>query len=103
VEPILKVALLGLAGWRMAALVSYERGPFDIFLRFRELLGIEHDSGGEPTVWPEGFLPRLVSCVWCLGFYTVLAAWGLWVLEPTLVYLLAAATLVVVTEKVARG
>lgn len=98
-----KVVLVGLAAWRLAAMLSYERGPGDVFLRFREALGFEHSENGEPIVWPDSFLPKLVSCVWCLGVYSALLVWGIWVLEPALVYILAAMSIVVAMEKVARG
>ena len=102
-EPILKVVLWGLAAWRIAALISYERGPFDLFLKFREVLGFEHGVDGRPTVWPRGFIPQLVSCVWCLSIWGVLAVWGLWVVEPVVVYLLAAMTVVVAVERWTDG
>ena len=102
-EPVLKVVLIGLAAWRSSALLSYERGPFSLFLHLRELLGFEHTSGGEPVAWPSGFLGGLLSCLWCLGIYAVLLMWGLWALEPALVYIMAAWALVVATEKLIHG
>jgi hypothetical protein len=95
--------LIGLAAWRLTALASYERGPFDIFLRARRVLGFQHDDDGGPTAWPDNTLARMVSCPWCLGLWLVLPVWGLWALEPTLVVLLAAATVVVAIERWNHG
>ena len=102
-EPVLKVVLIGLAAWRSSALLVYERGPFDLCVRLRELLGFEHNGRGEPVGWPSGFLGSLLSCVWCLGIYAALFMWGIWTLEPTLVYIMASWALVVVAEKLIRG
>ena len=91
--------LIGLAAWRLTALVSYERGPFDICLRLRERLGFEHSDDGEPTAWPDNMVVRMVACAWCLGLWMVLPVYGLWVLEPVIVMLLAAGAVLVAVER----
>ena len=83
-------------------MLSYESGPLDIFLKAREALGFEHSESGEPTAWPQGLLQQILSCVWCLGVWSALLMWGVWVLEPTLVYILASMAVVVAMERVAR-
>ena len=108
-----QAVLIGLAAWRIAAMLSYERGPFDVFLRFREALGIKHDDAGEPketrkalgiqhgepTEWPSNVVTEALSCVWCLGVYAAAAMYGLWQVEPVLVMVVAAASVVVVVER----
>jgi len=98
-----QAALIGLAAWRAAALLSYERGPFDVFLRFRKALGFQHGDNGEPTSWPEHWLTNALSCVWCLGIWSAVAMYGVWQLEPRVVLVAAAASVVVGAERVARG
>lgn len=90
--------LIGLAAWRLAALVAYERGPYDVFLRFRELLGYTHAENGEPETWPGGWR-EVFSCVWCLSIWTAVFMWGLWELEPLLVVIWAGATVVIIVER----
>ena len=65
----LDVILLLLTTWRLSAMLSYEAGPWDVFLRLRASLGIEHDADGAVTGYPMRFLPRLFSCVWCLSVW----------------------------------
>ena len=96
---LVEALLIGAAAWRIAALISYERGPFDIFLQFRKLLGFQHNENGEPTTWPDGIVQKIVSCVWCIGIYSVVAMWGLWQISETAVLILAASTIVVVLEQ----
>ena len=95
--------LIGLCAWRLTALVSYERGPFDIFLRARAALGFEHGDDGEPTGWPENALTRMISCPWCLGLWMLAPVYGLWCLEPVLVMLGAAGAVLVAVERWNHG
>lgn len=101
---ITAAVLIGLAAWRLTALLSYERGPFDIFIRFRSILGIEHDSSSyEPTSWPNNSLARAITCPWCLGIYMAVACWGLWEWEPKAVMVLAASSVLIAVEKWNHG
>jgi len=65
----LDLAVLLLTTWRVSAMLSYEAGPWDLFLRLRATLGIEHDADGAVTGFPMRLLPRLFSCVWCLSIW----------------------------------
>ncbi len=96
--------LIGLAAWRLAALLSYERGPFNVFLRLRQLLGFDHDESGEPVAWPSNFLAQALSCVWCLGLYMAVLVWGIWELaDPKVVIVIAASSILVALEKWNHG
>lgn len=97
-----QAVLLGLAAWRMAALLAYERGPFNVFMRLRQVLGFTHYDSGEPHIWPDNAVGRLFSCVWCLGLWTAAAAYGLWQVEPLIVVVLAAAAVLVAVERFVR-
>ena len=95
---LIEAILVGLAGWRVAALISYERGPFNIFLKFRQKLGFEHKNG-EPVSWPENFLTNMISCPWCLGLYAAILMWGLWQISQAAVIVLAASSILVAAER----
>jgi len=73
VETLANLALgtiaAGLAGWRLAHMLVWERGVFNIFLGVRVLLKVEHDDG-EPVSWPSGWLPQLFACTWCMSVWT---------------------------------
>jgi len=98
-----QMALIGLAAWRATALLSYERGPFSLFLGVRRLFRIRHDDKGEPVSWPANVLTEALTCPWCLGIYAAAAMYGLWQLEPVAVMVIAASSVVVVVERWARG
>lgn len=99
-----EAVLIGLAAWRLTALLSYERGPFDVFLRFRQLLGFDHNEKGEPESWPGNTLARTFSCPWCLGLYMVVVSWAIWeYVEPNAVLVVAASAILVVVERWNRG
>lgn len=97
-----QAVLIGLGAWRLTALLSYERGPFDVFVRLRGLLGFEHNERGEPTAWPSGTIQEMISCPWCLGLWLVAVVYGLWQIEPLAVMALAAASILVAVERWAR-
>src|SRR3990170_4615552 len=94
--------VLGLAAWRATALLSYERGPFSLFLGVRRLFRIRHDEKGEPTSWSANVVTEGLTCPWCLGIYAAAAMYGLWQLEPRVVLVIAASSVVVVVERWAR-
>jgi hypothetical protein len=62
-----------LAVWRLSSLLAFEKGPFDIFINLRKLVGISHDDEGLPDEWPHKFLPEVIHCIWCnsiwIGFF----------------------------------
>lgn len=79
---ILLVALYGLAVWRLASLLVREDGPADLFLRVRNVAGVNRT--GEITGLAAG-----LSCVWCTSVWValgitlahgVIVAWSWWLL-----------------------
>ncbi|KKN20379.1 hypothetical protein LCGC14_0936280 [marine sediment metagenome] len=97
--------LIGLAAWRLTALFSYERGPFDVFLRLRQFVGFDHDSlSGEPISWPGNTLPRVISCPWCLGLWVTPGVWAVWeYIDPAIVVVVAATAVLIAMEKWSHG
>ena len=65
---ILEIAVLGMACWRLTSLLYQEKGPFDVFKKLREWMGITHIED-KPCVYPDKFLCQLFSCVWCLSVW----------------------------------
>lgn len=59
----------GLATWRLSNMLVNEYGPFGVFMRLRELAGIEHDSAGVPNVQP---VNNVLSCIWCTSVWVAL-------------------------------
>lgn len=96
---LVEILAVGLSGWRLAVLLVKERGPWDISLRLRCLVGIEHNDSGEPISWPEKFLPSLLTCLWCASVWTTLVAWGLWQLESRIIMVLGAMGLALALER----
>lgn len=68
--------ILILATWRLSSLLVDERGPLDVFVRIRELAGIQHDESKKPFLYPERFFAQLLSCIWCISIW-VAGGWSL--------------------------
>ena len=66
---IAELIIYGLATWRGSSMLVNEVGPLGIFVKIRELAGIRHDSDDEVEIIPDGFLPDVLSCVWCFSWY----------------------------------
>jgi hypothetical protein len=66
---ILTFIIAILATWRLSAMLSYEAGPFDVFIRIRESVGIIHDDFGRKNVVPSTFFAELLDCIWCLSVW----------------------------------
>lgn len=67
--------LLGLAATRISLLFVKEDGPFDIFGKLRDYVGVQYDAMGEP--YGENFFAKLLSCIYCTSvwvgvFFTLL-------------------------------
>ena len=107
-DTFVRVILVGLAAWRVSALLSYERGPFGIFSQLRWRITCEPDEKGLIPV--DGWLDRLrlevaqaFDCVWCLSPWTAAGAWLLWEVAPQAVAVGAAAAIIVLVERLAHG
>ena len=98
---MINIMILGLAGWRIASLLYVEKGPFNIFVKLREKIGIEHYDDDTPYVYPDSFFSSLFSCMWCLSvwvsgtmvlayiFLPVITIWfALWLALSTIIILL---------------
>lgn len=96
-NPLVQVAIVGLASWRVAAFLVYEDGPGGIFERFRVLMGIPSD-GGEI----HGFFPLLLSCIWCTSVWAAFLMGALWYVHWTIPGFFAACAVAIAMERVAR-
>ena len=75
-EELTALALIGLAGWRIAFLLVREDGPFDLVARVRRALGVPDE--GEI----DGFFAKLLTCIYCTSFWTVAGLTALYWVEP---------------------
>lgn len=73
----LELLVIALAGWRLAYLVTNEDGPANVFGWLRRRLG--------PSEWgaevKPGSLDKLVSCVYCMSFWTAAAMALAWAVD----------------------
>lgn len=94
--------VIGLATWRLAAMVSYEAGPFDVFARARHIVGINHELG-RPASWPHTVWAELLVCPWCNSVWLAPAVWALYEYRPEPVFVLAVSAVAVAVERWCNG
>ena len=56
---------LGLAAWRLSDLLGVDRGPWRLFERLREAVGITHDASGGIESVPEREIALWLACGRC--------------------------------------
>lgn len=67
------------AVWRLCNLLQYEEGPFEIFTKFRDRIGLTKVSDlplNEQLLYSDkefihdgNFFAKLVECIWCLSIW----------------------------------
>ena len=69
---LLDLAVLGLATYRLARLITVDEGPAQVFFRLRYWMGV-YDLGenGQPaSAWGRAF-----ECPHCIGVYVAIVLW----------------------------
>ena len=70
---LVELIVFGLATWRISSMLVDEPGPFRMFIKLRGMFGITHDMDDNVLIVPDGFMPGVLSCVWCtsvwVGFF----------------------------------
>lgn len=81
---LLDLVILVLATFRISALLVWDKGPFGLFQKIRELVGIEYIETQEGVIpikiVPESFLSGLFDCIRCISMYVAAALLVAWVL-----------------------
>jgi hypothetical protein len=88
--------IIGLAAWRLAHLLIFENGPFDVLEKVRQFVGIKPGP-------IEGFLPQLFSCMMCMTVWMSLLCYLLYVLEPMTVIMIAAMAVALLADRFFNG
>lgn len=89
---------IGLATFRLVSLLQGERGPFAIFERMRGWVALRDGVPVEEQRLRHEVALAL-ACSWCLSLWAALACWGLWLLEPWIVVIMAASTIAIVADR----
>lgn len=64
-----------LAVWRMTHMLIHETGPWDIFTRLRDIIGVEFDIKGNPN--PLNHFATGFMCFYCLSVWVgFIFSWG---------------------------
>lgn len=67
---LLQFIVFSLATWRVSSLFVNEDGPWFIFDKLRESVGIQRlTTAYQGYFVPKKFFPQLLSCVWCFSMY----------------------------------
>lgn len=91
---LIDVVLLGLAVFSITYMIRRTDGPFDLFVKLREFVGIHHAEEYEDEVYigvvevvDNTFMARLFSCYWCLSLWVSLVCLLIWNILPDVILL----------------
>lgn len=97
VDTLIRIVIVGLAGWRLASLLTYEDGPWYVFARLRQRFERSPEDFG-----PERFWAILLGCIWCTSVWTATAMWALWYVLPEAVVVVAAWAVAIAVERMGQ-
>lgn len=60
---VYKFILIGMAVWRLSSLLANEDGPFDLFARIRNAVGVKYNK--ESETYGTNWFSKGIICVWC--------------------------------------
>ena len=98
---ILYLILAVPAAWRLTSLLQIEDGPFEIFRKFRKIIGVKEDEDDA------NFVTKLFSCIDCFSMWTGALFCGLffaplWLVGPPILALSLSAGIIWFNLKVAE-
>lgn len=85
---VVDVLILSLAVWRISSLVSSEQGPWAMFEKYRQWMGVYYAPDGT-LIPPNNQLGKLIACPWCNSVWFSIIAVVLYVLFSTLIVWIA--------------
>lgn len=59
-----------LATWRITSLLVDETGPYDVFTKFRDSIGIEYNEFSRRI--PKNEFAKMFNCFWCCSIWVAL-------------------------------
>lgn len=80
-QSVVSLLILVLACWRLTSLLVKEDGPFEMFAKFRRLIGIRHIEGSL-TPYGTNVFAESLSCVWCCSVWVGVALAVAYIIDP---------------------
>jgi len=80
----INVVILSLATWRISSLLVDEDGPFEIFMKLRNLVGVKFDAEG--YVYGSNELSKQFVCLWCMSLWVGILLSIIYFLLPWTIY-----------------
>lgn len=87
-----------LATWRLTSLFHHESGPFDIYGKFRDSIGIQYNVHNEP--FGDNEVAKAFSCMWCLSVWF---AFGVRCIGTKVRYALSLSAIAIMIERYIDG
>lgn len=84
---VLAIGVGGVTTWRLSHMLLFENGPFKIFRRLREKLGVVYYPNSDDVA---SYKYEITICIWCLSMWVgtgvtivlLLVPWAVWLMLP---------------------
>jgi hypothetical protein len=98
------ILILGLAVWRLASLLSAERGPYAMFEKIRTWCGVRYTVvGGIETADSDKEIGKLILCPWCSSVWLGAIASIFYLWKPVVVWValpLALSAVAIIADRI---
>lgn len=85
---IVELIVLCLATWRISSLLCDEEGPWNVFSRLRNKVGVKYNEANE--LYATNEIAKAFMCLWCISIYVSGIVIILYLLMPVSIYVFAA-------------
>lgn len=77
------VVLAAMAAWRVSHMLLHENGPFTVFRRLRERLGVTYYPDSNEVA---SYRYEITTCIWCLSVWVGGGIAALWWFAPHIAF-----------------
>ena len=85
---MVRFIILALATWRISSLLCDEDGPWNIFSRLRNKVGVKYNEQNE--LYASNEIAKIFTCLWCISYIVGGVVVVVYLLVPSSIYVFSA-------------
>ena len=85
---MVRFIILALATWRISSLLCDEDGPWNVFSKLRNKVGVKYNEQNE--LYASNEIAKIFTCLWCISYLVGGVVAVVYLLIPSSIYLFAA-------------
>ena len=85
---LVEFVILCLATWRLSSLLCDEDGPWNVFSRLRNKIGVKYNEANE--LYASNEISKAFMCLWCMSIYIGVLCILVFLIFPSSIFIFAA-------------